>query len=358
MIKTTEQLEKIIQKLKNEPYIAVDTEFLWRSTYYPKLCLIQIATKSECFIIDTLSDQIDLAPLKLIFEDEKIIKILHAYSQDIKIIYKDIKAKIHPFFDTQIAGEFLGLSHQCSLQGLLSEFKIAEIDKSQTLTDWTKRPLTSKQLEYAEEDVIHLIQTYHQLQALLVSQKKDQWIQNDFLSITQDNSNYEQPDPKEVYKKISSYRRADHKGKYIIRELCTWREIFAQDKNMCQQWVISNKSIVEIAKYKPFSLSNLKDYIFCLHEKQIRKYGKKILDIILDSDDYQPESYIKNDSFKKVSSEQVKSASEKLATLCGDYNIIPQTVAPKHQIKLFLNSEGKQSTLSSGWRYEYFGQYL
>ncbi len=357
MISTTEELKALVQILQQEKQIGIDTEFHWRSTYYPKLCLIQLATDKACYIIDPLNTDIDLSPLKPLLENQNITKILHACSQDIKIINFELDAKITPIFDTQIAGDFLGLSHQGSLQKLLEELEIATLEKSQTMTDWRKRPLTSKQLQYANDDVKHLVRSHIKLKYLLEKEKKLSWIQEDFESLSNNIENYIYTDPKLAYKKLSSYKRLDAQGQHILKELCFWRESLAQKDDISQQWIISNKSIIEIARRKPALKAGLSHPAFQLTTKQISKYSQIILEILEASKNI---TAINNSGSKPpiVSSEAIKEVTTKLAEICKEHNIVPQTVAAKQEIKRFLMEGNNDSLLLKGWRYEHFGKHL
>jgi ribonuclease D len=357
MITTTSELKELVQLLENEKYIGLDTEFHWRSTYYPKLCLIQLATDRACFIIDPLSKDIDLTVLKPLLENENITKILHACSQDIKIINFELNAKINPIFDTQLAGEFLGLSHQGSLQKLLEALEIATLEKSQTMTDWRKRPLTNKQLQYANDDVKHLVQTHIKLKYLLAKESKLEWIEEDLEHLTHNHENFTYTEPELAYKKIGSYKRLDPRGRFILKNLSFWRESIAQQKNISQQWIISNKSIIEIAKRKPNSALELKHYSFLLNTKQLEYYSNKIIEILETSKQIQHENN-PQDKQPIVTTEAIKEVTKKLAEICKKYNIVPQTVAPKQEIKRFLMEGNNASLLSKGWRYEHFGKHL
>ena len=358
MITQFQELKELALKLKNEPQIGIDTEFLWRSTYYPKLCLMQISTANDCYIIDPLAQDIDLSPLKPLLENQKILKIFHACSQDLKILYKEINAKVYPIFDTQIAAEFIGFNHQTSLQNLLSYLEITELEKTETMTNWCKRPLSAKQIKYAQEDVAYLIAAFKKLNKLLTTEKKLNWLLEDFKAFYQNEQNYAYTAPEMAYQKLSAYKRCDSQGKFILKNLCYWREKLAQTENICQQWIISNKSIIEIARKKPESLNQLRSNQFHLKPKQINKYQQQILEILQASKGITIIKNIVEKNDTHISSELVQETATALAAQCEEYNIIPQTVATKSEIKKFLASEKQAGQLASGWRYKYFGQKL
>lgn len=358
MIQTTEEIKRLSKQLQQQPCIAIDTEFYWRSTYYPTLCLIQIATETDCYIIDPLAENLDLSALKDVLEHPNILKIMHACSQDIKILYHELNAKTQPLFDTQKAAAFLGMTHQGSLNDLLERLHINTIDKSQTMTDWRRRPLSDEQLHYAKDDVIYLVEAYHQLIQLLKDQGKLSWIMEDFTHISQNDSNYQYTHPDQAYLKIGAFNRCDYKGKQIVKSLAHWRETYAQQENISPQWVLSNKSIIEIAHKKPEHYNQLQQEDFKLNKKQLKKHYAIILQIVKNAQSSAPTATDIKKPKSNITTDMVKQASEQIAYYSEQHNIIPQAVAAKQEIKKFLASNYQESHLANGWRYDYFGKPL
>ena len=164
--------DTLCHDLKKEPYIAVDTEFMWETTYYPQLCLIQIATVNNIYLIDALAG-LDLSSLKPILENNNIEKIVHDGIHDLRILSTEIGAQFNNVFDTQIAAELLDIDFQISLANLLIYFDIATLDKSSKRSNWAKRPLSEKQISYAKNDVLYLITLTQTLKSRLTQQSKN-----------------------------------------------------------------------------------------------------------------------------------------------------------------------------------------
>src|SRR5690348_2433635 len=188
-ITTTADLAVFCSKLKGQPFVAVDTEFMRETTYWPKLCLIQAAAPNVEATIDPLSEEIDLEPFLEIMRDEKILKVFHAARQDVEI-FNNLQAMPKPLFDTQVAGMAAGFGEQIAYDALVRQMLKIEIDKSSRFTDWARRPLSDAQLSYALADVTHLAAIYPLLSERLEREKRLAWVTDEMNDLT-DPANYD-----------------------------------------------------------------------------------------------------------------------------------------------------------------------
>ena len=202
LITKNSELEDFCQKLSLSDFITVDTEFHREKTYWPLLCLIQVAGNDDAACIDALSEKINLNPLYLLFKNKKITKVFHAARQDLEIFFHLAKIIPNPIFDTQIAAMVCGFGESVSYQNIVAKLANSQIDKSLRFTDWTSRPLTKKQLNYALDDVIYLREVYIKLKDNLTNQKRTNWVKEELANLT-DPKTYELA-PNNAWKRIKS----------------------------------------------------------------------------------------------------------------------------------------------------------
>src|SRR5215472_5671321 len=198
VIETTEDLKALVKELKSAPYIALDTEFMRDQTYWPKLCLMQVAATGVEAIIDPLAGEIDLKPFFELLKAKGIIKVLHAARQDIEIFFHQARVIPDPLFDTQIAAMVCGFGEAASYETLARKLAHAEIDKSARFTDWSRRPLSKRQLEYALADVTHLRTIYEALRKQLERTGRESWVHEEIAAL-QDPALY-RLDPETAWK--------------------------------------------------------------------------------------------------------------------------------------------------------------
>ena len=254
IITKTDELTSFCHRLLGNDYITVDTEFIRETTYWPKLCLIQVASPSESQAIDALSETLDLRPLLELMRDERIVKIFHAARQDLEIFYLLMGTVPKPIFDTQIAAMVCGFGDSVSYESLVSQLEQTNLDKGSRYTDWARRPLSRRQLDYALADVIYLIPIYVKLIKQLEASGRASWLTEE-MAVLQNPLTYE-PNPYEIYQKIKS-RNADRKTMAILRELACWREKKAKFLNVPRNRVIKNEVLLELAHQAPKKLDEL-----------------------------------------------------------------------------------------------------
>lgn len=235
-------------------YIAIDTEFMRESTYWPILCLVQIAGPEEAAAIDPLAPGIDLAPLFALMADQNVLKVFHSARQDVEIFVKLTGAVPTPIFDTQIAAMVCGFGDSVGYETLVTKLAGARIDKSSRFTDWSRRPLTEKQLHYALADVIHLRPAYEALTAQLAETGREKWLAEELKTLTDVGTYVTQPE--DAWRRIKT-RSSDPRFLTILRELAAWREAEAQKRNQPRGRILRDDALMEIAAHAPKTAEEL-----------------------------------------------------------------------------------------------------
>ncbi len=253
-IKTTKDLTAFCDKAKDKPYLCVDTEFMRESTFYSILCLIQVSTDDDEAIIDPLADGIDLAPLGLLLNDPKLPKVMHAARQDLEIFYHHFGQVPAPVFDTQIAAMALGFGDAVSYQALVKGRLERDLDKGARFTDWSKRPLTEKQLTYAMGDVTHLRDFYPGMVEELEDRGRLNWVEEEMQPQLSESLYKNNPDAAWERMKI---RRPKKDYLAVLKAAAAWRERKAIDRNIPRRRVLKDDALYDIAQQKPRTLKAL-----------------------------------------------------------------------------------------------------
>lgn len=248
VITDSKALSEFCGRVTRSDYITVDTEFIRDKTYYPKLCLIQIASKDEAAVIDPLADDIDLKPVFDLMKNTKITKVFHAARQDIEIFYLLSGHMPEPIFDTQVAAAVCGYGEQIGYEALVQDIVRAELDKSSRFTDWSARPLSEKQLSYALSDVTHLRTIYDMLKDKIDSSGRAAWIEEEHAYLT--NPALYDINPEDAWKRMK-YGNLRPKNVAVLRELARWREIEARKANVPRGRIVKDDALIEIAISAP-----------------------------------------------------------------------------------------------------------
>ena len=242
------ELETAIETLRKSDFVTVDTEFIRETTFWPELCLIQMASPDTAFLIDPLAPGIDLAPFFALMGDEKVLKIFHAARQDIEIIFHLGDLIPHPVFDTQVAAMVCGFGDSVSYDQLVNKITGVRIDKSSRFTDWRRRPLSDKQLEYALADVTHLIDVYRHLAGELERENRAHWL-NEEMEVLTARQTYD-PNPDDAWKRLK-LRNAKPQQLAIAKSIAAWREREARERNVPRGRILKDDALVEISQQMP-----------------------------------------------------------------------------------------------------------
>jgi len=275
-IETTESLKLFIDKISEYDWLALDTEFLREKTYYSKLCLVQIQAGEHRACIDPLSIN-DLTPLYDLLNNPKITKVLHAAHQDLEIFHHLTGQVPSPIFDTQIAAAVLGLGDQMGYARLVEQMLNVSLPKTQTRTDWSRRPLKAAQLEYAIDDVRYLAQIYPMMREQLTSKDRLKWLDKDFERIA-DPMTYA-INARERWKKVRGNQVLKRPQLAVLRELAEWRENLAEKTNRPRKWILSDDILLDLARQQPASKQQLSE-IRGLSPERIEKNQARWLSLI------------------------------------------------------------------------------
>jgi ribonuclease D len=253
-ITTAEQLTDACSRMARHPFVTVDTEFLRESTYYPKLCVAQMASPNEAVVIDALSQAMDLKAFFELMANENVTKVFHAARQDIEICWHEAGLIPRPILDTQIAAMVLGYGDAISYDQLVRRITGDTLDKSHRFTDWTRRPLSEAQLAYAVSDVTHLREVYQKLSAELDARGRTDWMREEMAALTSpDTYRFE---PEHAWERLKARARKP-KELAVLIEIAAWREREAQERNVPRGRVLKDDAIGDIALHAPTSIERL-----------------------------------------------------------------------------------------------------
>ena len=244
----------LCDELSGAPFVTVDTEFLRETTYYPKLCLIQVASERRAAIIDPLAEGIDLSPFWALMANTDVMKVFHAARQDVEIMVQMGDVVPSPLFDTQVAAMVLGYGDQIAYDQLVLRITRARLDKSSRFTDWSRRPLSERQLTYALADVTHLRNVARDLAARLSETGRDRWVEEE-MGVLAARETYEMP-PDEAWRRLKMRLRKPHELA-VMREVAAWRERTARERDVPRSRVIKDDAIYEVAQQQPRDVAAL-----------------------------------------------------------------------------------------------------
>ena len=253
-ITTTEDLAKVCERLARHPFVTVDTEFLRESTYYPKLCVAQLASTEEAVVVDALANGIDLSPLFALMANERVVKVFHAARQDVEICWHEANIIPCPLVDTQVAAMVLGYGDSISYDQLVSRITGDNLDKSHRFTDWTRRPLSHAQLAYAVSDVTHLRDVYLRLADDLDRQNRTEWMREEMKVLTSPDTY--RLEPEHAWQRLRTRVRKP-KELAVLIEVAAWREREAQARDVPRGRVLKDDAIGDIAVQAPTTIERL-----------------------------------------------------------------------------------------------------
>lgn len=248
LIKTQTELEAVVAELAKSEFVTVDTEFIRETTFWPILCLIQMAAPGVTALIDPLSKEIDLKPFFELMANESVTKVFHAARQDIEIVHHLGDLIPHPVFDTQVAAMVCGFGDSISYDQLVQKVTGVHLDKSSRFTDWRHRPLSDKQLEYAMADVTHLVDVYGYLKAELERENRGHWL-NEEMEVLTSRETYD-PHPEDAWKRLKMRLRKPQELA-VVQAVAAWREREARERDVPRGRVLKDDAIYEIAQQQP-----------------------------------------------------------------------------------------------------------
>ncbi|TDH39470.1 ribonuclease D [Pseudohoeflea suaedae] len=356
MITSTEALAAACTRLARHPFITVDTEFLRETTFWPKLCLIQVASEDEALIIDPLAGNIDLAPFFDLMGNPDLIKVFHAARQDIEIIVHLGNLVPHPIFDTQVAAMVCGFGESVSYDQLVQRIAGEQIDKSSRFTDWSRRPLSDKQLAYALADVTHLREVYKELKAELEREDRTEWL-TDEMAILESRGTYE-TDPEDAWKRLKM-RVKKPQELCVLQHLAAWREREAQTRDMPRGRILKDDALYELAQQQPTSTEALGRLRTIPKGWERSSQGRDIVEVVKTALETPKEDMPKVPR-RRQPPEGAQAASELLRVLLKmvveKQNVAAKVIANSDDLER-IAAEGEDADVAafSGWRKEIFG---
>jgi ribonuclease D len=363
MYLTTEKgLADFCDQLNSSPTLAIDTEFVRERTYYHKLGLIQVSDGTHCAAIDPIHIS-NLEPFLNLVRNQNTVKVFHAARQDLEILHRLCDGVIQPVFDTQIAASVVGWGSQISFAKIVNKVLGKKIDKSETYTDWCRRPLSERQIEYALDDVRLLFPVYENLKKVLKRLNREEWLQGEFIPL-EDPDNFKAPNLEKLYMRIKNIRTLAPKNFAIICELAQWREKEAQVRDCLAKNIVRDESLLELARKAPIDSKGL-SRVRGLHKNEITLSKKNILAAIqrglnlpLDQIPKLPEFeiYKAPPGIEEMLSALVQIRSEKL-------KIEPSILADRKKINDFVKCFDQKLSLENhplfcGWRKQAIGNQL
>lgn len=351
---TTDALASACARLGKAQFVTVDTEFLRETTYYPKLCLIQLASADEIVLVDPLAEGLDLAPFFALMANEAVVKVFHAARQDLEIVWHKGRIIPTPLFDTQVAAMVCGYGEQVSYESLASGLAGAKIDKSSRFTDWARRPLSDAQLTYAAADVTHLRVVYEKLQARLEKTGRENWVSSE-MDILKRPSTYEtQPD--EAWMRIKS-RLKKPTERAVLMEVAAWREREAQSRDVPRGRILKDDAITEVAIAQPSSVEDMARLRAVPNGFERSRSGGDLLAAVARGKARDPASLPPLDADRPGGNGALVQLLKVLLQSVSERNhVAPRLIASGEDIDRLAAGEEAGKALLEGWRGEIYGQ--
>ena len=357
IVESNEELVGLVADLKDAPYLALDTEFLRDQTYYPKLCLIQVASPGVEAIVDPLARGMDLAPFYELIRRPDIVKVLHASRQDIEIFYLQGGVLPDPLFDTQIAAMVCGFGDAASYETLARKVAKVEIDKSARFTDWSHRPLSKRQLEYALADVTHLRVIYEWMKAQLEKTGRAGWVAEEVAAL-QDPGLYRQ-DPQMAWKRLKP-RTANKRFLAVLAALAAWREREAQARDIPRGRVLKDEALSEIAAHPPETAEALERIRSVPKGFAASRLGKSLMETIAQGLAAPPPEGVLAENRERRRREPSPAVVDLLKTLlrlkAEEARVAPRLIATAEDIERLAANEDDRVMAMTGWRRAVYGE--
>ena len=356
LVADTGSLRALCERLAASRYIAVDTEFMRDRTYWPRLCLVQLASSDEAAAVDALAPDIDLAPLTDLMSDPGVLKVFHAARQDIEIFYHLDGRVPAPLFDTQVAGMVCGFGDQVGYEKLVAKLARASIDKTQRFTDWARRPLTRKMYDYAISDVTHLRVVYEKIAARLARDGRESWLAEEMKTLT-DPATY-RLDPSDAWLRLKTRLRKPRQLA-VLREVAAWRETEAQRRDVPRNRVVRDEALNEVAAQEPETRAELWK-LRSLSRGNIGKEAADALLAVVAAVRAAPAStYPKERKPSPVANHAGPSADLLKVLLklrCEENDVAQKLVASADDVEAIARDDRADVRALRGWRREIFGE--
>jgi ribonuclease D len=353
LLTTTAELASLCAELAREAYVAVDTEFMRDRTYWPKLCLVQVAGAKRQAAIDPLARGIDLAPLFALMANPQVLKVFHAARQDIEIFHRLTGAVPTPLFDTQLAAMVCGYGEEVGYDTLVAQIAKDRVDKSSRFTDWSRRPLSAQQLAYALGDVIHLRVIYERLKRQLEQTGRTEWVAQELADLT--NPAIYSPSLEDAWKRIK-VRSREPRFLAVLRALAAWREGEAQRRDVPRNRIVRDDLLLEIAAHRPTSVEELTKLRRISLDRQSAAAAVEAVQaaLALPEDELpRPEPQPK---LPRGLGPMIELLRVLLKLKCEEHHVAQRLVATTSDLEAIATHERPDVAALKGWRFEVFGR--
>jgi len=356
LVTQSPELATICADLSHADFVTVDTEFMRETTYWPNLCVIQLAGPGEAFVIDALAPDIDLEPFFRLMADSSVLKVFHSGRQDIEIVFHRGGLIPHPVFDTQVAAMVCGFGDSISYEQLVGRLTGAQIDKSSRFTDWARRPLSERQLTYAAEDVTHLRDVYQALAKKIREQGRAHWVETE-MEILTSKKTY-QLEPEEAWQRLKMRVRRPVELA-ALKSLAAWREREAQSRNVPRGRVIRDDALYEIAAQVPTTEEALGGLRTIGRGFERSKTGAQIIELMADVNTI-PRDQLPKIPKQKKRGDNNAAAVELLKVLLKmtseQHGVASKVIATVGDLEEIVADDRADVPALEGWRRELFGE--
>ncbi|HEX3859700.1 MAG TPA: ribonuclease D [Pseudolabrys sp.] len=353
-ITTTTELAEVCARMARHPFITVDTEFLRETTYYPLLCVAQMASPDEAVVVDALAPGIDLAPFFDLMANEKVLKVFHAARQDIEIVWNMAKKIPHPIFDSQVAAMVLGYGDSISYDQLVQRITGDMLDKSHRFTDWTRRPLSEAQLTYALSDVTHLRDVYLKLSDDLAKRERTNWVEAEMGVLTSPETY--RMEPERAWERLKSRVRKPRELAVLI-EVAAWREREAQSRDVPRSRVIKDDTIGDIATQAPTTIERLAHLRSLPKGFERSRWGDAIVEAVKRGIERDPKTLPNLDRFRPApnGAATVELLKVLLRMTAERHGVAAKVIATVDELDRIAADDDADVPALKGWRRELFG---
>ena len=345
-----------VKRAERASVLAIDTEFLREKTYYATLCLLQLNADGEVAIVDPFNVSLD--GLCDLLRNPDIVKLFHAARQDIEILFHELGCMPVNVFDTQVAAALIGQTQQVGYAPLVHALCGVKLKKIDSFTDWSARPLTESQIQYAADDVVYLPEMYRKMTALLSSKGRLSWLENDFADLT--NPEHYLVDERERFRKLKHISQLSRRQMAAAREMAAWRELQAQERNLPRKWVLTDEQIVEACRREPRTIDDL-FMVRGMRERLTTRDARIVIELVRSALDASPETWPEVErmgrSERNVDVEvDLMMAIVRLRARQND--IAVQTLASHDDLRKVARGHLEGLELVRGWRKEIVGDEL
>jgi ribonuclease D len=350
-----DQLPALAAQLESQPWIGVDTEFLRERTFFPKLCLLQLSAGEQIWCVDTLD--LDLAPLVPALTSAGTRKIIHAARQDLEAFYLGTARVISPVFDTQIAAGCVGMKPQIGYAELVQVFLGVTLSKGQTRTDWSKRPLSAAQLEYAADDVRHLGDIARHLDMRLAELGREHWVTEDCLAL--ENPKFYEPQPAQAWERLRGLQQLAPRPRACAKAIAVWREELARERNLPRSWILPDAAIFDLA-YSPPETENGLRAVRSLPPNYNEGFATSLLAVLLRELGSEPADLAPSQELRPTPEQ--KALVERLGKIvdarAAELGLSAEILAPRGELKAIVMGNRETLALRGGWRHAEIGERL